>query len=90
MKILSVSLFAAMLLASPANSATITYTVALSGPAESPPNASPGTGTGSVIFDTIAHTMTLDLSFSGLTSNTTASHLHCCTTSPFTGAAGVA
>jgi hypothetical protein len=90
MKILSVSLFAAMLLASPAISATITYTAALSGPAESPPNASPGTGSGTVIFDTTANTMTLDIGFSGLTAGTTASHLHCCTTSPFTGAAGVA
>jgi len=90
MKTLSASLFAAMLLASPAISATITYTVALSGPAESPPNTSPGTGSGSVVFDTTANTMTLDINFSGLTTGSMASHLHCCTTSPFTGTAGVA
>lgn len=64
------------------------YTARLSGPAEAPPNASPGTGTGSV---TITGTsMRLQTSFSGLTGNVTASHIHTPTAVPGTGAAGVA
>lgn len=66
------------------------YTVTLSGPAESPPNASPGTGSGSVTIDTVAQTMQVNVTFSGLTGNTTASHIHCCTAVPGTGTAGVA
>src|SRR5262249_53933685 len=37
-----------------------------------------------------ANTLAVDASFSGLLGTTTASHIHCCTTDPFTGAAGVA
>jgi hypothetical protein len=71
-------------------SAVKVYNVTLSGPAESPPNASPGVGTATVTVDTVAQTMTVDVSFSGLTSNTTASHIHCCTATSGTGTAGVA
>jgi hypothetical protein len=64
------------------------YTTRLSGPAEAPPNTSPGTGTASV---TITGTsMRLQASFSGLIGNTTASHIHAPTTVAGTGAAGVA
>ena len=70
--------------------ATLTYFASLSGPAESPPNASPGTGTASVTFDTIADTMHVVVSFSGLLGTTTASHIHCCTAAPGTGTAGIA
>jgi hypothetical protein len=64
------------------------YTTRLSGPAEAPPNASPGTGMASV---TITGTsMRLQLSFSGLIGNTTASHIHAPTGVAGTGAAGVA
>ena len=66
------------------------YNFTLSGPAESPPNASPGTGNGFVILDTTASTMLVSVSFSGLTANTTAAHIHSATTSPGTGTAGVA
>ena len=68
----------------------VVYTAALSGPNESPPNASPGTGNATVTFDLVANLMRVQVSFSGLTSNTTASHIHCCTSAPFTGTAGVA
>ena len=70
--------------------ATITYTVALSGPNESPANASPGIGSGTVVIDTIANTMAINFSFSGLTGTTTASHIHCCTAIPGVSTAGVA
>lgn len=63
------------------------YTTRLSGPAEAPPNASPGTGTGSV---TITGTsMRIQASFSGLIGNTTVSHIHAPTAVAGTGAAGV-
>lgn len=78
------------LLPSVAHAAPFTFTAALSGPNESPPNASPGTGSATVIFDLVANTMRVEVSFSGLLGNTTASHIHCCTAVPFTGTAGVA
>ena len=54
------------------------------------PTGSPGTGTAVVVIDTAAHTLSLDIFFSGLLGTTTASHIHCCTPTPLTGAAGVA
>lgn len=55
------------------------YTTQLSGPAEAPPNTSPGTGNATVNIDLTAHLLSIDMSFSGLTSGTAASHIHCCT-----------
>jgi hypothetical protein len=66
------------------------YTATLSGAVESPPNASPGTGTVTVDFDVAAHTLTVDVTFSGLMADTTAAHIHCCTAVPGVGTAGVA
>ena len=43
-----------------------------------------------VIIDPVAHTLTVSATFSGLTSGTTAAHIHCCTMTPLTGTAGVA
>ena len=74
----------------PANATTITYQALLSGSAESPPNASPGTGFATVIVDDLAHTMEVKVSFSGLLGTTTAAHIHCCTASAGTGTAGAA
>jgi hypothetical protein len=68
----------------------ITYTATLNGPNEAPPNASPGTGFASVIFDTTLNTMEVDVVFTGLTAGDTASHIHCCTALPGTGTAIVA
>lgn len=68
----------------------VTFTASLSGAAESPANSSAGTGLASVIFDTALHTMSVSVSFSGLTGTTTAAHIHCCTAAPFSGTAGVA
>src|SRR6187200_3303491 len=48
----------------------------LSGPAESPPNASPGTGTALFTYDDVAHTLALNVVFSGLLGTVTASHIH--------------
>jgi hypothetical protein len=68
------------------------YVVALDGPSEFPPNASMGMGIGTVSYDNVAHTLQLQVVFSGLTGNTTASHIHAPTAFPFalTNNAGVA
>ncbi len=51
---------------------------------------SPGIGSGTVSYDDVNHLLQLQVTFSGLTGNTTVSHIHAPTTSPFTGTAGVA
>ncbi len=48
----------------------------LTGPAESPPNDSPGTGFTTVTIDRTAHTLSVSVDFSGLVAPTTASHIH--------------
>lgn len=70
--------------------AIISYTASLSGAAESPPNASPGTGSVLLTIDDVLNTMRVQASFSGLTGTTTASHIHCCTAAPGAGNVGVA
>ena len=65
-----------------AQAAPVLYTATLAGANENPPAASPGTGTTSVTIDTTAHTLRVASTFSGLTSNTTASHIHCCAVPP--------
>ncbi len=77
----------------PTQAATYTFTVSMNGANEVPPNASPGTGSALVVFDNVAHTLSLNITFSNLSttgSGTTASHIHCCTAAPGTGTAGVA
>ena len=81
---------AALLAASGAGAEVISYSTALGGAVEAPPNASPGTGWATLWLDTTAHTMRLETSFSGLLGNTTAAHIHCCTATPEAGTAGVA
>ena len=66
------------------------FTTTLSGAAEAPPNGSPGTGTATVEFDLTAHTLSVDVTVSGLLGTTTATHIHCCTAVPGEGTAGVA
>ena len=73
-----------------ARAQVISYTAALSGPAESPPNTSTATGISFVDFDPIAHTLRIRGSFTGLSSNTGAAHIHAPTLTPFTLTAGVA
>jgi hypothetical protein len=80
----------AALLAGSVSASPIIYVASLNGANESPATPSLGTGFATVTVDSIANTMIVDVSFSGLTSGTTASHIHCCTPSPGTGTAGVA
>jgi len=76
--------------AQPSDAAPVSYFATLTGPGESPPNASPGTGFAEVDFDGIANTLHVHVAFSGLLGTTTASHIHAPTLSPGTGTAGVA
>ena len=64
------------------------FSATLSGPAEG--NASPGTGQAWVTYDPAAHTLQVNASFTGLTANTTAAHIHAATAVPGVGTAGVA
>ncbi|HEU5117694.1 MAG TPA: CHRD domain-containing protein [Isosphaeraceae bacterium] len=68
----------------------VVYEATLTGPNESPPNASPGIGSATVTFDLTAHSMHVQVAFSGLLGTTTASHIHAATASPGTGTAIVA
>lgn len=81
---------ACLVLASGSEAAPVMFAATLSGAAESPPNASGGTGTALVTFDVSAHTMQVQVTFSNLQASTTASHIHAATASPGTGTAGVA
>lgn len=80
---------AALLACSTTLAATLTYTTVLSGAAEDTPNASPGTGTATLVLDDIARSLSLDVAFGGLLGTVTAAHIHCCTASAGTGTAGV-
>jgi hypothetical protein len=72
-----------------AQAATV-YVATLSGPNESPPVDSPGTGTATVIYDSDARTLKVMAEFSGLLAGVTAAHIHCCTADPLAGTVGVA
>ena len=78
------------LAAASAHAAILHYDANLSGPAESPPNASPGTGFAEVDVNDIANTMHVHIDFIGLLGTTTASHIHAATPLPGSGTAGVA
>jgi CHRD domain/PEP-CTERM motif len=68
----------AAITASPASSAIVVATANLSGLNEVPAIVTPATGTTTVTFDNVAHTLRVQESFTGLIGNTTASHIHCC------------
>jgi len=69
--------------------ATVVYIADLNGASEVPPNASPGTGTARIAIDTKAHSLGVFFNFKGLTSGTTAAHIHGPTALPGEGTAGV-
>lgn len=82
--------FAAAMLLANSTARADTFTAMLSGPNEDPPNNSPGTGFAQVTFDLATHMLIVDVNFTGLTSGTTASHIHAPTAVPLSGIAGVA
>jgi len=83
---LILSVFTACSLVS-ARAAIQSYTVSF-GPA--PGITTSGTGSGTVDYDDVAHLLTLQAIWSGLSGTTTASHIHAPTTTPFViGGGGV-
>lgn len=82
--------FALFLFTFGARAVPIEFTATLSGAAESPANASAGTGFADVFYDATTHLLSLQITFSGLSGTTTASHIHAATAVPGAGTAGVA
>lgn len=66
----------------------MTFVGSLAGANEVPTVASPGTGSATVVLDSTAQTIRVNATFSGLTSNDVAAHIHCC--APLGTNAGVA
>jgi CHRD domain/PEP-CTERM motif len=62
--------------------AAIKFQGVLLGSSEVPANPSRGTGLATVFINDALSTITFQVSFSGLTGNTTAAHVHCCTGVP--------
>ena len=82
-------LIAGLILQTPvAHAIPITFVANLSGANEVPAVVSAGTGLATVILDPTAQTLQVNATFSGLTSNTVAAHIHCC--QPLGTNAGVA
>jgi hypothetical protein len=63
-------------IAGSAQAAMYFFTTTLAGSNEVPANASAGTGSATLLWDDLAHTATYDITFSGLTGTTIASHTH--------------
>lgn len=61
------------------------YRAVSSGPAESPPNGSPGSSVAT--FEIDGSLLRAEVPFRDLLSGTTVAHIHCCTTEAFTGVA---
>jgi hypothetical protein len=79
---------ALMLLVPAAYAIPVTFVGHLTGANEVPPVPSPATGLATVVLDAAAQTLQINATFSGLTSNTNAAHIHCC--APLGTNAGVA
>lgn len=73
-----------------AHATVFQFTATLDGPSESPANASPGTGTATFSYDSVLKTFSIDTTFTGLTGNTTAAHIHAPTAVAGVSTAGVA
>lgn len=76
--IVAMALLTLCLFATNTKADTITFTATLSGANETAPNASKGTGIATVILDDLTGKGTITLTFSGLSSAVTGSHIHCC------------
>jgi hypothetical protein len=72
------------------SAAIIVYGVFLDGPSEFPPVPTPGTGTATITYDDVLHTLRVQASFQNLVGTSTVAHIHATTAVPFTGLAGVA
>lgn len=80
----AVAIAVSLMMAAPAAHAdAFTFVANLTQALEVPATGSSGTGFATVVLDTVANTMQVDVTFNGLSSGTTASHIHCCLLSPF-------
>jgi hypothetical protein len=89
-RLIRVAALAVVILGIPATSRAnfLVFTATLNGPNDN--TTSSGTGSALVSIDDVANTMRVQVTFSGLTSDTTASHIHAATALPGIGTAGVA
>src|SRR6516165_2169932 len=79
-------LAALMLPAAAAHAKPTTFVTNLLGANEIPSNSSPATGSATITLDPAANTLRVQVTFSGLTSNTMMAHIHCCLASLFANA----
>jgi len=80
----------ALMLMAPAGYATPIKLVAdLSGLNEIPATNSPGIGHADIVLDAAAHTIQLNITFSGLVSPDSAAHIHCCLPAPLNNTTNV-
>jgi hypothetical protein len=89
MKTLSLIVAAGCALSAAAGAHVERFWAPMNGPSEAPPNNSPGTGWVYVIVDLDLATMHVQATFTGLTGDTNAAHIHGLTANPFAGTAGV-
>jgi len=77
---LAISTIAATLFIAPmtTQAAVLTFGGSLSGANEIPPSGAPGIGSATVTINTVAQTMEVEVTFSGLTGDPTGAHIHCC------------
>jgi hypothetical protein len=69
-----------MIAAAPsAQALQIVYQATLDGANESPPTGSSGTGQAAVTYDSLAHSLLVQLTFQNLSAPANAGHIHCCT-----------
>jgi hypothetical protein len=90
MKALIVAATCLLLCAAASPAAVITYVANLNGASEVPSTPSLGTGSAVVTIDVVTNLLTVSVNFTGLTTATAASHIHCCTAVPDAGTAAVA
>jgi cysteine-rich repeat protein len=62
--------------AAPAHAATVQFAATIDAAQETPPNGSTATGSGTMVMDTDANTLTINVTFSGLGSPELFSHIH--------------
>jgi len=74
--------------ATPGQAEPVTYRAVASGPAEDPPNGSPGSSVSSFEIDGMI--LRAEVPFRNLGSQTISAHLHCCTVDAFRGVAQIA
>ena len=65
-----------MIVATPARAAIVQFTATLDGAQQVPPSGSAGTGSGTFVMDTVANTMSVSITYSGLGSAVILGHIH--------------